>query len=87
MATGNTLPRVCVKTAEMNGEEIPRAMPERTGKHYCISCLAETPAEVYFRNDHICEACNNSREEFPLASTPGEPEERSEEPEARAGGE
>ncbi|MCA1734148.1 MAG: hypothetical protein LC732_11165 [Acidobacteria bacterium] len=87
MATGNTLSRVCVKTAAMNGEEIPRAMPERTGRHYCVSCLAETPAEVYFRNDHICEACNDSHEEFPLASTPEDTEEPSAEPEARAGGE
>jgi hypothetical protein len=71
----------------MNGEEIPRAMPERTGRHYCISCLAETSADVYFRNDHICDICNDSDEEFPLASTPGETEERSEEPGARAGGE
>lgn len=70
----------------MDGEEIPRELPERTGKHYCVSCLADTPAEVYFRNDHICDDCN-SREEFPLASTPAGVEEPPEEPEARAGGE
>lgn len=38
-------------------EEVPRNLPERTGRHLCINCLAETPPEEYFRNDHICDAC------------------------------
>jgi hypothetical protein len=38
-------------------EEVPKNLLERTGKHYCIHCLAETPAESYFRNDHVCDRC------------------------------
>lgn len=41
----------------MTGEDIPRRLPERTGRHYCVSCLQETANEEYFRNDHICDAC------------------------------
>ena len=46
-----------------------RAMPERTGKHFCTKCLATIPADEYFRNDHICDTCAAS-DEYPLASTP-----------------
>jgi hypothetical protein len=35
----------------------PRNLPERTGKHYCITCLAEVPSDEYFRNDCICDVC------------------------------
>lgn len=48
---------------------MPRRLPERTGKHRCVSCLAETPAEEFFRNDHVCDACAGQTA-FPLASTP-----------------
>jgi hypothetical protein len=34
-----------------------------------VKCLAGIPAEEYFRNDHICDACASS-DEYPLASTP-----------------
>ncbi len=47
----------------------PRALPERTGKHYCVKCLAVVPVEEYLRNDHICDECAAS-DEYPLASTP-----------------
>ena len=38
-------------------EAVPRQLPERTGKHYCIRCLAEVPGEAYLLNDHLCDAC------------------------------
>ena len=41
----------------MHDEPPPRKLKERTGKHYCIRCLAEVPAEEYFRNDHVCDTC------------------------------
>jgi hypothetical protein len=47
----------------------PRELPERTGKHFCVKCLAQIPADEYFRNDHICDACA-AQNEYPLASTP-----------------
>lgn len=50
-------------------DPIPRELPERTGKHFCIRCLAFVSAEDYERNDHICDACAAS-DEYPLASTP-----------------
>ncbi|MEO8380139.1 MAG: hypothetical protein ABI779_10790 [Acidobacteriota bacterium] len=46
-----------------------RELPERTGKHYCVKCLAQVKAEEYLRNDHICDACAAS-DDYPLASTP-----------------
>jgi len=46
-----------------------RNLPERTGKHRCIRCLAETQAEEYMRNDHLCDACAADGD-YPLASTP-----------------
>ena len=53
----------------MDDEPPTRPQPERTGKHYCVKCLAPVPAEEYLRNDHICDACAAS-DEYPLASTP-----------------
>ena len=41
----------------MHDEPLPRKLNERTGQHRCIRCLAETPAEEYFANDHICDKC------------------------------
>ena len=53
----------------MHDDPPPRELNERTGKHYCIKCLAVVTAEEYFRNDQICDACAEN-EEYPLASTP-----------------
>jgi hypothetical protein len=47
----------------------PKQLKERTGRHYCIRCLAEVPGDVYLRNDHICDACT-TEDEYPLQSTP-----------------
>ena len=41
----------------MHDEPPPRKLKERTGKHYCIRCLAEIPAEEFLRNDHVCDRC------------------------------
>ena len=38
-------------------DEVPKNLPERTGRHLCINCLAQTAEEEYFRNDHVCDAC------------------------------
>jgi hypothetical protein len=38
-------------------ERVPRNLRARTGRHLCIRCLAETPEDAYFRNDHVCDAC------------------------------
>jgi hypothetical protein len=38
-------------------DTIPRNLPERTGKHRCIRCLVEIPADVYFANDQVCDEC------------------------------
>ncbi len=65
-------------------DDIPRRLPERTGIHLCVTCLAETPAEMYFANDHLCDACA-AREAYPLASTP-EPEAAAPPRKRRAGG-
>ena len=54
-------------------EETPRELPERTGKHLCVQCLASVGAAEYLRNDHICDSCA-AKEEYPLASTPEERE-------------
>jgi hypothetical protein len=50
-------------------EPTPRQLAERTGRHLCVRCLAPIPAEEYFRNDHICDACATA-DEYPLKSTP-----------------
>jgi hypothetical protein len=57
----------------MFDDELPRNLPERTGRHYCIQCLAEVPADAYFRNDHLCDPCAFAGESFPLESTPDAP--------------
>jgi len=42
---------------------VPRkTLKERTGKHICIECLKETPADDYFRNDHLCNDCAEKKE-------------------------
>ena len=41
----------------MHDEPVPRELPERTGRHYCVRCMALVSAEEYQRNDHICDAC------------------------------
>lgn len=53
----------------MNDEPIPRGLSERTGRHYCIRCMALVSSDEYQRNDHICDACA-ADDEYPLASTP-----------------
>jgi hypothetical protein len=58
----------------MHDDPLPRELPERTGKHLCVKCLAQIPAEEYFRNDYICDACA-ADDEYPLASTPNAPGE------------
>jgi hypothetical protein len=50
-------------------DEIPRKLNERTGKHRCIRCLSEVPAEVYLQNDFLCGVCAEDGD-YPLASTP-----------------
>jgi len=47
----------------MHDEPPPRKLNERTGKHYCITCLAETPEEEYFANDHVCDRCAEKERE------------------------
>ncbi len=53
---------------------MPRNLPERTGRHYCVKCLAEVPVDEYFRNDCLCDACAQ-QEDYPLQSTPQEKKE------------
>jgi len=53
----------------MHEELTPRELPERTGRHYCVRCMAIISAEEFQRNDHICDACAG-QDEYPLASTP-----------------
>jgi hypothetical protein len=43
-------------TAAMD-EETPRQLAERTGRHYCIRCLAEVASDEYFANDFFCDRC------------------------------
>ncbi|HVT04141.1 MAG TPA: hypothetical protein VHL58_12305 [Thermoanaerobaculia bacterium] len=58
----------------MNDEEIPRELPERTGRHRCTRCLAEVAISTYLANDHLCDDCTAIATQYPLASTPhGEP--------------
>jgi len=47
----------------VNDERPRRKLNERTGKHYCIECLKEVPAEEYFRNDHVCDDCGEKKEQ------------------------
>jgi hypothetical protein len=53
----------------MHDDPPPRELPERTGKHYCVRCLAFVSPEDYQRNDHVCNDCATG-DEYPLASTP-----------------
>jgi hypothetical protein len=59
----------------MQDDSPQRELNERTGRHYCIRCLAPVPADVYLRNDHICDSCA-AKDEYPLASTPDEPRKK-----------
>ena len=43
-------------------EPTPRQLPERTGKHFCVKCRAEVPADEYFRNDFMCDPCAEEEE-------------------------
>ncbi len=43
-------------------EPTPRQLPERTGKHFCVKCRADVPAEEYFRNDFVCDKCAEEEE-------------------------
>jgi ribosomal protein L40E len=52
-------------------QDPPKQLSERTGRHFCIRCLAEVPAEEYLRNDHVCDACA-AENPYPLKSTPDE---------------
>jgi hypothetical protein len=54
-------------------DETPRQLAERTGKHYCVRCLAEVTVDVYLRNDFLCDACAE-KDEYPLQSTPSRDE-------------
>jgi hypothetical protein len=56
----------------MQDDATPRGLQERTAKHYCVLCLAQIPAEEYFRNDFLCDRCA-AKDEYPLASTPDVP--------------
>ncbi|MEO8035818.1 MAG: hypothetical protein ABI837_15385, partial [Acidobacteriota bacterium] len=68
-----TAPPVLKLPPPMLDDEIQRNLPERTGRHYCISCLAEVPADAFFRNDHLCDSCAYAAESYPLESTPDAP--------------
>ena len=50
-------------TASVHDDRLRRTLKERTGKHYCIECLKEVPAEEYFGNDHVCDDCGRKKEE------------------------
>jgi hypothetical protein len=41
----------------MDDDAPRRNLHERTGKHLCIQCMKEVPAEEYFGNDFFCDAC------------------------------
>jgi hypothetical protein len=51
----------------MRDDGPPKRLNERTGRHFCVRCLAEVPAESYQRNDHICDACA-AGDEYPAAA-------------------
>jgi hypothetical protein len=46
----------------VHDEPTPRNLPERTGKHFCVKCRAEVPADEYFRNDFVCGKCAEEEE-------------------------
>ncbi|HYM61901.1 MAG TPA: hypothetical protein VEZ11_13540 [Thermoanaerobaculia bacterium] len=60
-------------------DEIPRNLPERTGRHVCVKCLAEVTAAEYLQNDYLCENCV-AEDEYPLASTPDDAPEAAVQP-------
>ena len=41
----------------MLDDRTPRNLPERTGRHVCIQCMAEVETDDYLRNDHLCDGC------------------------------
>jgi rRNA maturation endonuclease Nob1 len=47
----------------VNDDRPRRKLNERTGKHLCIECLKEVPADEYLRNDHVCDDCGRKKEE------------------------
>ncbi|HEX7420609.1 MAG TPA: hypothetical protein VF505_12030 [Thermoanaerobaculia bacterium] len=47
----------------MHDEPTPRNLPERTGRHFCIQCLREVPADEYLRNDMLCDECVEKEED------------------------
>jgi hypothetical protein len=53
----------------VHDDPLPRKLPERTGRHFCVKCLAEVEGEEYFRNDQVCDRCA-AEDEYPLKSTP-----------------
>lgn len=58
----------------MNDDEIPRGLPERTGRHRCVRCLSDVELNTWLGNDHHCDDCAEKAADFPFASTPhGEP--------------
>ncbi len=63
-----------LKALVMSHEDIQRQLPELTGRHKCINCLAEIGSEAYFENDFMCVACAEKAERYPLATTPHAPE-------------
>ena len=56
--------------ASVQDEQTTRNLQERTGRHYCVRCRVEVPADVYFANDFECDLCVETDEAFPLATTP-----------------
>ena len=64
---------VRAKTHDGMDEQTPRTLRERTGRHFCIQCLAVTAPEEFFANDHLCDACAAEDQAFPLQTTPNEP--------------
>jgi hypothetical protein len=64
----------------MIDDEVPRKRSERTGRHFCTSCLKELAAEEYFAGDFYCADCAAKSDHYPLATTPeakgGKPEKR-----------
>ena len=58
-------PSIRATNAAVHDDRPRRPLKERTGKHYCIECLKEVPAEDYFRNDHVCQECGEKKEKKP----------------------
>lgn len=62
-----------LQLAALNDDRPHRPLKERTGKHTCIECLREVPADEYFRNDHVCNDCGAKKEEAPNDADRGHP--------------